>query len=109
MEFLIDDAPSSYNGILGSPALIELKMIVSIYSSTLEVGTTIGLFVIHDYRHVGWEYFIASKAEVEHSMVAEKLKDNEDGNRSCSLNVNLNYTGLMYDTRIGEFELGKIF
>lgn len=81
MEFLVVDAPSLYNGILGRPALNELKATVSTYSLTLEVYTLIGLFASYGELLMGWECFIASKAKAEHFIVAEKLKDDEDRNR----------------------------
>lgn len=46
-EFLIVDAPSSYNRILGRPTPNKLKAKVSTYSFTLEVCTVIGPFAIH--------------------------------------------------------------
>lgn len=40
-----------------------------------------GCFAICKDRHVAQKYFISSKEEVEHFMVAQKLKDDEDRDR----------------------------
>lgn len=46
MEFLIVDASSSYNGILGRLAMNKLKATISTYSLRLEIRTPMGLFSI---------------------------------------------------------------
>lgn len=52
VEFLVVDAPSSYNGLLGRPALNQMKATVSVYSLTLEVQT---LGCSFPYGEIGWQ------------------------------------------------------
>lgn len=67
VEFLVIDAPSSYNGLLGQPALNQLKATVSTFLLTLEMQTSTELFAIRGDQLVGQECFLAAKTKVEHS------------------------------------------
>lgn len=65
MEFLIVDAPSSYNGLIGQPPLNQFKATVSTYALTMEVRTSTGLFATQGDRNTGRECFLAARGEVE--------------------------------------------
>lgn len=65
MEFLIIDAPSSYNGLIGWPGLNQFKAKVSTYSLTLEVRIAIRLFAIRGDHDAGRECFLATRSKME--------------------------------------------
>lgn len=62
---ILDCLRSSYNGLIGWPALNQFKVTVSTYSLTLEPCTAIGLFAIRGDRGIRRECFLAAHTEVE--------------------------------------------
>lgn len=55
LDFLIIDAPSSYNGIMRCPALKKIKASVSTYLATVEIQTSSEIHTIMSNRHIGHE------------------------------------------------------
>lgn len=74
LEFLVMDAPSSYDGIIRRTVLNKLKAVVSMYSSMVEIRIRIGPHTIKGDKHIGRECFIVSQAEAENSIAEEKMK-----------------------------------
>lgn len=81
MKFLVVEAPSSYNGLLGHPTLNQMKAAVSTYLLTFEVHTRRGLFAIREHQVAGRECFIAAQAEVEQPASSETLNMEEEQDR----------------------------
>ena len=60
VKFLIVDAPSAYNMLLGRPSLNAIKAIPSAYHMMIKFPTTGGVGMVRGYQHVAKECYSAS-------------------------------------------------
>ena len=60
MKFLIVDAPSAYNILLGRPSLNAIKVIPSAYHMMIKFPTTSGVGMVQGYQRVARECYSAS-------------------------------------------------
>ena len=60
MRFLIIDAPSAYNMLLGRPSLNAIKAIPSAYHMMIKFPTTSGVGMVRGYQRVARECYSAS-------------------------------------------------
>ena len=66
VRFLIIDAPSAYNVLLGRPSLNAIKAIPSAYHMVIKFPTTNGVGMVRGDQHVAKECYLASMKHVLH-------------------------------------------
>ena len=60
VRFLVVDAPSAYNLLLGRPSLNAIKAIPSVYHMMIKFPTTRGVGMVRGDQHVAMECYSAS-------------------------------------------------
>ena len=74
VRFLIVDAPSAYNVLLGKPSLNSIKAIPSAYHMVIKFPTTNGVGMVRGYQYVARECYSASmKQKAVDSMYVDEL------------------------------------
>ena len=65
VRFLIVDAPSAYNMLLGRPTLNSIKAIPSTYHTVIKFPTTNGVGMVQGDQRVAKECYLASRKQKE--------------------------------------------
>ena len=81
VRFLIVDAPSAYNVLLGRPSLNAIKAIPSAYHMVIKFRTTNGVGMVRGDQHVARECYSASiKKKVVNSIYVDELDMRDEVN-----------------------------
>ena len=81
VKFLIVDAPSAYNMLLGRPFLNTIKVIPSSYHMMIKFPTTSGVGMVREDQRVAWECYSASvKQKAVNNIYLDELNMRDEVN-----------------------------